>query len=73
VGEYRWVRRGYQQAADSTPALPCINMEVSPGLKSSPAVFRSAGYKSLSNTAGLLKLLHTLTEGQGFGSESSAH
>jgi hypothetical protein len=63
VGEYRWVRRRYQQATDSRPPLPCINMALSPGLKSSPAVFRSAGYKSLSNTAGLLKLLHTLTEG----------
>lgn len=70
----RWVRPGYQQAADSVPPSPCINIARLPGLKSSPAVFHSAGNKSLSNTAGLLELFHTLTEGQGLEpGPTSAH
>jgi hypothetical protein len=69
-----WLRPGYQQTADNVHYSPCINIVPSPGVKPSPAVFRSAGNKSLSNTTGLLILFHTLTEGQGFESEpSSAH
>jgi hypothetical protein len=68
----QFVRCVYQQAADSTATVLCINIALPAALKPSPAVFGSAGNKSLSNTAGLLKLFHKLTEVQGFKSEPTS-